>query len=81
LDSGLPGVSEVDLEVANFLEQFEGRDLLDQVVRRGAQQMLPQAIEAEGQEFVEQHQQRRDQDGKRLVVRNGATVARRAAGP
>ena len=71
LDSGLPGVCLVDREVANFREQLEGRDLLDQVVRRGAQQMLQQAIEAEVQEFVEQHQQRRDQNGKRLVVRNG----------
>jgi putative transposase len=77
LESGLPGVCLVDQEVANFREQFEERDLLDQVVRRGAQQMLQQAIEAEVQEFVEQHQQRRDQDGKRLVVRNGYKASRK----
>jgi transposase-like protein len=71
LGSGLPGKCQVDLEVANFREQFEGRDLLDQLVRQGAQQMLQQAIEAEVQEFLEEHQQRRDQGGKRLVVRNG----------
>jgi putative transposase len=77
LDSGLPGVSHVDLEVANFRELFEGRDLLDQLARRGAQQMLQQAIEAEVQEFLEQHQQRRDDNGKRLVVRNGHKPARK----
>jgi putative transposase len=76
-DSGMPGVSQVDLEVANFREQFEGRDLLDQLVRRGAQQMLQQAIEAEVQEFLGQHQERRDDNGKRLVVRNGHKASRK----
>jgi putative transposase len=76
-DCGLPGVSQVDLEVANFREQFEGRDLLDQLVRRGAQQMLQQAIEAEVQEFLDQHHQRHDEDGKRLVVRNGHKPSRK----
>jgi putative transposase len=76
-DSGLPGGSQVDVEVANFREQFEERDLLDQLARRGAQQMLQQAIEAEVQEFLQQHQQRRDEDGKRLVVRNGHKPARK----
>jgi putative transposase len=77
LDSGLPGECGVDQEVANFREQFEGRDVLDQLVRQGAQQMLQQAIEAEVQEFLQQHQQRRDQDGKRLVVRNGYKPSRK----
>src|SRR5580700_7668690 len=76
-DSGMPGVSQVDLEVANFREQFEGRDLLDQLVRRGAQHMLQQAIEAEVQEFLDQHQDRRDDSGKRLVVRNGHKPSRK----
>jgi putative transposase len=68
---------QVDWEVANFREQFEGRDLLDVVVRRGAQQILQQAIEAEVQEFLQQHQDRRDGDGNRLVVRNGHQPARK----
>jgi len=68
---------QVDLEVASFREQFEGRDVLDVVVRRGAQQILQQAIEAEVQEFLEQHQDRRDGEGKRLVVRNGHQAARK----
>jgi putative transposase len=77
LDSGMPGVSQVDLEVANFREQFEGRGLLDQLVRRGAQQMLQQAIEAEVQEFLDQHEERRGDKGKRLVVRNGHKPSRK----
>jgi putative transposase len=76
-DSGMPGVSQVDLEVANFREQFEGRALLDQLVRRGAQQLLQHAIEAEVQEFLNQHQERRDENGKRLVVRNGHKPSRK----
>jgi transposase-like protein len=73
----MPGVAYVDLEVANFREQFEGRTILDQFVRQGAQQMLQKAIEAEVQEFLEQHAERRDPKGKRLVVRNGHKPARK----
>jgi transposase-like protein len=76
VENGMPGVSSVDVEVANFREQFEGRALLDQLVRRGAQRMLQQAIEAEVQEFLDQHQERRDAKGNRLVVRNGHKPSR-----
>jgi putative transposase len=75
-DSRKPEANYVDVEVANFREQFVGRELLDQFVRRGAQQMLQQAIEAEVEEFLQQHQQRRDSNGNRLVVRNGHKPAR-----
>jgi putative transposase len=76
LHSVIPEES-VDQEVAHFREQFEGRGLLDVVVRHGAQQILQQAIEAEVQEFLQQHQNRRDADGNRLVVRNGHQAARK----
>jgi putative transposase len=66
----------VDSEVTSFREQFDGCALLDVVVRRGAQQLLQRAIETEVQEFLEKHQDRRDADGKRLVVRNGHQPAR-----
>jgi len=75
-DCQMPVGNQVDEEVANFREQFEGRDLLDQLVRRGAQRMLQQAIEAEVKEFVERHQDRRDANGKRLVVHNGYKPSR-----
>ena len=68
---------QVDLEVANFREHFEGRGALDQVVRQGAQQMLKQAIEAEVQGFLQEHDGRRDASGNRLVVRNGHQSARK----
>ena len=80
-DLGNPGEGYVDVEVAHVpgaLEgPAEGRAVLDQIVRRGAQQMLQQAIEAEVQEFVRQHDQRRDEEGHRLVVRNGYKPARK----
>lgn len=75
-----PEASHADVEVVTFREAFEagdGRGLLDQLVRRGAQQMLQKAIEAEVQEFIEQHQDRRDEEGNRLVVRNGHKPARK----
>ena len=56
--TGLPE-QPIDAEVTSFREQFEGLGLLDAVVRRGAQQILQQAIEAEVQEFLQQHQDRR----------------------
>jgi transposase-like protein len=74
--SGIPE-QQVDLEVANFREHFEGRDLLDQVARRGAQRMLQQVMEAEVQDFLQQYGNRRDANGNRLVVRNGHQPARK----
>lgn len=47
------------------------RDLLTQVLRQGAQQMLAQAIEIEVAEWVDQHSHVRDERGNRQVVRNG----------
>jgi transposase-like protein len=76
LGTQLPGEGYVDAEVANFREQFDGRDLLDQLVRRGAQQLLQQAIETEVQDFLQQHQDRRDEHGNRLVVGNGHKKSR-----
>ena len=57
--NGIPE-EQIDLEVASFQEQFEAREFLDVVVRRGAQQILQQAIEAEVQEFLQQHHERRE---------------------
>ena len=76
-DLGNPESSELDLEVAGFREQCDGRSLLDQVVRQGAQQMLQKAVAAEVQFFLQEHQDRRDDQGKRLVVGNGYKPARR----
>ncbi len=62
---------ELDAEVIAFRSQFGDSSPLDELVREGAQRMLQTAIEAEVHEFVSQHSDRRDEQGNRLVVRNG----------
>lgn len=48
-----------------------GGSLLDQVVRDGARQMLAAALQAEVAAYVKAHAHELDEDGHRLVVRNG----------
>jgi transposase-like protein len=66
----------LDPEVLAFREQFGQTSPLDELVRHGAQQMLQSAIEAEVDDFLAQHDERRDARGKRLVVRNGYLPSR-----
>jgi putative transposase len=47
------------------------RDVLTEVLREGAQQMLTTAIEAEVTEWIESHRHLQDCRGRRQVVRNG----------
>lgn len=47
------------------------RDVLSEILREGAQQMLSAAIEAEVWEWIESHAHLRDGRGHRQVVRNG----------
>ncbi len=47
------------------------RDVLSEILREGAQQMLTAAIEAEVAEWIESHAHIRDGRGHRQVVRNG----------
>jgi len=49
---------------------------LDEIVREGAQRMLQAAIEKEVEEFLQEHAQRRDEEGRRLVVGNGHLPSR-----
>ena len=60
-----------DPEVVAFRAQFDERSPLDEIVRSGAQQMLQAAIDAEVTEFLQTHSGHVDENGKRLVVRNG----------
>ena len=53
------------------LQKEEARSVLDEIVREGARHMLQMAIEAEVAAYIEAHQHLRDQQGHRLVVRNG----------
>jgi putative transposase len=58
----------------NVLE-FVGRDAifdpLTDLLRSGAQQLIQHAVEAELQELLNQHSERRTEDGNAVVVRNG----------
>jgi putative transposase len=45
--------------------------LLDEIVRDGARQMLAAALQAEVAGYIEAHHHEVDEDGHRLVVRNG----------
>jgi transposase-like protein len=47
------------------------RDVLTEILRRGAQQMLAAAIENEVAEYIDAHVHTTDAHGQRLVVRNG----------
>ena len=59
----------------NNVVGFRGReasaDPLTELLRAGAQQLIHQAVEAELQELLAEHSDRRTADGKAGVVRNG----------
>jgi transposase-like protein len=46
-------------------------DVLTEVIRQGAKQLLSQAIEAEVAEWIKRHQEHQDAQGRQGVVRNG----------
>ena len=52
------------------------QDVLTDVLRRGAQQLLAQAIEAEAADWIDRHGHCRDAAGHRQVVRNGSLPER-----
>ena len=65
-----------DPEVVNFRANFESRSPLDELIREGARRMLQAAIDAEVDDFLAEHSGRRDEQGRRLVVRNGSLPER-----
>lgn len=50
---------------------------LDELAREGARRMLVSALEAEVSAYIERHADQRDEQGHRLVVRNGHARARK----
>ena len=77
-------VEELAPEVIAFRDRFGDASELDGIVRQGARMMLQAAINAERDAFIERHNERRDEQGNRLVVRNGSLPAREiltGAGP
>lgn len=55
----------------------ETREVLERIVRRGAQRMLQVALEEEVAEFVERHGELKDAEGRQAVVRNGYAEERK----
>ena len=47
------------------------KDVLNEILRDGAREMLGKAIEAEVADYIAIHGHQRDADGHRLIVRNG----------
>src|SRR6266516_1702386 len=45
--------------------------LIDEIVREGTRRMLAEALPAEVDAYIAAHAAERDEDGRRLVVRNG----------
>ena len=58
-------------------EDNEGRVTLDDLAREGARRMIAAALEAEVDEYVASFVDEVDEDGKRLVVRNGRARERK----
>jgi putative transposase len=58
-------------------EDNEARVSLDDLAREGALRMIAAALEAEVDEYVASFVEERDEDGKRLVVRNGKARERK----
>ena len=72
----VPVNEPLDPEVIAFRQQFDDRNPLDEIIHEGARRMLQAAIDAEVDAFIETHQHRRDEEGRRLVVKNGSLPAR-----
>ena len=53
----------------------DGKDaspsLIDEILREGARRMLAEALQAEVDAYIAAHAAERDENGRRLVVRNG----------
>ncbi|MDT7677270.1 MAG: hypothetical protein QOD82_5172, partial [Pseudonocardiales bacterium] len=49
-----------------------GSSLIDEIVRDGARRMLAEALQAEVDAYIAQFIGERDENGRRLVVRNGS---------
>src|SRR5260221_9167487 len=52
------------------------RSLIDEIVREGARRMLAEALQAEVDAYIAAFAAERDENGRRLVVRNGCHQSR-----
>ena len=65
-----------DTDEANANDGGLSRSLLDEIVRDGARQMLAAALQAEVAAYIDAHASDVDENGRRLVVRNGSHQSR-----
>ena len=72
-----PVDDQLESEVVSFRAQFDRKSPLDELVLEGARRMLQSAIDAEVEAFIEEHQERRDERGRRQVVKNGSLPERK----
>jgi putative transposase len=66
-----------DVRMLPVEEHDEAAVSLDELAREGARRMIAAALRVEADEYVERHEGERDEDGRRLVVRNGRARERR----
>jgi putative transposase len=64
-------------EDGNGREGNEAAVTLDDLARHGARKMLRSALEAEVASYIERYRDERNEEGRRLVVRNGQARARK----
>ena len=62
----VPGAADADDP-----RRSDGVALIDEIVREGARRMLAEALQAEVDAYLAQFAGERDENGRRLVVRNG----------
>jgi len=65
------------IEIRTTKEASDVLPSLDELAREGARRMLAAALEAEVASYIDAHADERDDEGKRLVVRNGYGRARK----
>jgi putative transposase len=53
------------------LEERTPGSILEEIAREGARRLLIEAMEAEVGDYIEKHKEKRDREGRRVVVRNG----------
>lgn len=64
-------MSEVTSNVVEFEQQVSVKDALTELLRKGARELIHQAVQAELTEFLAAFDARRLDDGRQAVVRNG----------
>jgi transposase-like protein len=68
----VPGAADAD----DARRDGDGSSLIDEIVRDGARRMLAEALQAEVDAYIAQFTAERDENGRRLVVRNGSHLPR-----